>query len=256
MIANMLNRRNNVFAPFLLLASLFTTASIIFSFLAVSPVFADGINPACPSVYGATCPAGQLTLDKKIQNPKTGELMEAINANDITFVADQEVNFRIEVKNIGSTNLNSILVQDILPGFVTFVSGPGNFDANSKTLSWTVDNLKAAESRFFSVKTKIKPQNELPQSSITCLTNFAQASKDNLSAKDTAVFCIQTPNVTGKGAVLPAEQLPKTGLPLVAWSLVGLLPAGLGLKRTLSYKKDNQDKPFYISQKRDFEKES
>lgn len=216
-------------------------------------ILADGTNPACPSVYGATCPSGQLAVDKKIQNPKNGEWVETLNANEITFTANQEVNFRIEVKNTGSTNLSSVAVQDRLPDYVTFTTGTGSFDVNTKVLSWTIDTLNAGESKIFFVKADVKAQSELPQAAITCLTNSAKASKDSLLATDTAGFCLQTPNAA---KVFPAEQLPKTGLPLVAWSLVGFLPAGLGLRRLFKVNKANTDSPLYTWQKREFDKES
>lgn len=244
--------KNNSFIFSLRLSGLlvFTLVTLL---VPTTKILADGIYPACPSVYGANCPSGQLAIDKKIQNPKNGEWVETLNANDITYVADQEVNFRIEVKNTGDTNLSSVLVQDKLPDFVTSTSNIGSFDTNTKTLSWTIDNLNAGEFKMFFIKAKIKAQSELPQSAITCLTNFSQASKDNLLAQDTAGFCLQTPN-TAK--VLPVEELPKTGLPLVAWSLVGFIPAGFGLKRFSRTNKDNLDKPLYTWQKREFEKES
>lgn len=160
---------------------------------------------SCPNVYGANCPVGNLILDKKVRNPKTGELVDALSANSSNFLAGQEVNFRIEVKNTGSAEINNISVQDILPEFVDFISGPGNFDKGSRKLSWGIDKLSGGESKFFDIKVKVKSGKDLPSMDISCVTNFAEAKKDNMVSQDTATFCIQT-KVLGV-----TKELPKTG---------------------------------------------
>lgn len=233
--------------------------TIVTLLVPTTSILADGTNPTCPSIYGVACPSGQLSLDKKIQNPKNGEWVETLNANDITFISNQEVSFRVEVKNTGSTNLTNVSVKDQLPDFVIFTSGTGSFDTNTKTLSWTIDNLNAGEFKQFFIKAKVKSQSELPQATITCLTNFSQASKDNLQAQDTAGFCLQTPVLTkvlpAPAKVAPVEELPKTGLPLIAWGLAGLLPIGLKLRKT-GNQGQNSDSALFTWQKREFRKES
>lgn len=199
-------------------------------FLLSFHIFADKVlaqtNPTCPSVYGAACPSGQIFIDKKVQNPKSGEFVEALSTSDITFAPDQEVNFRIEVKNTGSSDISNIFVQDRLPGNVNFFFGPGSFDKNANILSWTIDKIAPNESKFFLIKLKVKPQNEL-QFDIACMTNFVQAQKDQQMAQDTSVFCIQTQSL--KVAPPPEEikQLPKTGpegwLLTLFGSIVGLI---------------------------------
>lgn len=179
----------------------FALAFLMFS----SSVFAAGINPSCPSVYGATCPSGQLFVDKKVRNPQSGEFVESLSANDPTFLPDQEVGFRIEVKNTGSSDLDNIQVQDKLPDFVEFVSGPGNFDQNSKALNFSIDKLKAGEFKIFELKVKILSGKSLPAEGVTCLTNFAQAQKDQQVVQDSSVFCVQT-QILGE-----IKELPKTG---------------------------------------------
>lgn len=57
-------------------------------------------------------------------------------------------------------------------------------------------------------------------------------------------------------SVLGVSQLPKTGLPMAAWALSGLLPAGLGLKKFGSSVKDASNAPHFLAQMRNFLKES
>jgi hypothetical protein len=121
-------------------------------------------------------------------------------------------------------------------------------------LTWTVDSLQPNESKFFQIKATIKPQNELPQYNIVCLTNYAQAQQNQQVAQDTAVFCVQAQILKSIPATYQAEELPKTGLPLFAWALSGLLPLGIGLRKFGSFKQNDSD-PNYIYQKREFLKD-
>lgn len=57
------------------------------------------------------------------------------------------------------------------------------------------------------------------------------------------------------GVSQKVTELPKTGLPVAAWVLSGLLPAGLGLRRFGSGEKDQRSGARYLWQKREFEKE-
>lgn len=177
-------------------------------------VFAQ-VNPSCPSIYGAKCPTGVLFIDKKVKNPQTGELVESLSANGPTFLPGQEVSFRIEVKNNGLADMHNIQVQDKLPDFVDFISGPGSFDKGAKALTWNIDKLKPGEFKLFDVKIQVKTQKDLPDLDLPCVTNFIQVQQDKNIAQDSAVFCIQT-KVLGT-----VPELPKTGPQETAIILIG-----------------------------------
>jgi hypothetical protein len=51
------------------------------------------------------------------------------------------------------------------------------------------------------------------------------------------------------------KELPKTGLPIAAWSLGGLIPAGWGLLKFRKGNKETLDNPNFIWEKRQFTKE-
>lgn len=208
-------------------------------------------NPTCPSVYGAACPSGHIFIDKKVQNPKSGEFVDALSSLDVTFAPEQEVNFRIEVKNTGSSDLNNVFVQDRLPGNTNFISGPGSYDKNTNIFSWIIDKLAPNESKFFQVKLKVKSQAEL-QFDIACMTNFVQAQKDKEVAQDTSVFCIQPQPLKSPP---PVTEMPKTGLPIAVWALSGLLlPTGLRLRKFASNNTNVKDDASFIWQVREFSK--
>jgi uncharacterized repeat protein (TIGR01451 family) len=168
----------------------------------------------CIQQYGGgeTCYEGELRLDKVVKNPSTGNYTDNLYASDPNFSADQEIWFRLTVKNTGSDDLNDIEVKDKFPSYVLFVSGPGNWDDANKTLSWKIDHLSPNESKDYEIKGKIVSEGSLPSDSGTyCVTNFGEAKKDSKSASDTSYFCI------GK-KVLGMTTMPKTGANLI-WLL-------------------------------------
>ncbi|EKD90344.1 MAG: hypothetical protein ACD_31C00008G0016 [uncultured bacterium] len=181
-------------------------------------------DTSCPHVYGVSCPSGNISIDKKVRHPQSGEFIDALSSSDATYLPEQEVKFRIEVKNTGGQDLFDVKVEDTLPDFVDFLGGTGDFDSNSKILRWTIDKLTPNESKFFEIRVKVKNAKDLPNLSINCVTNFVRASKDNMSASDTSTFCIQT-KILGVTQVLP-----KTGPTHTEAALLGsILSAGLAI---------------------------
>lgn len=181
-------------------------------------------DTSCPHVYGANCPSGNLSIDKKVRHPRTGEFIDSISSSDATYLPDQEVKFRIEVKNTGGQDLFNVKAEDVLPDFVDFISGTGDFDSGSKTLRWTIDKIGPSESKFFEIRVKVKSAANLPDLNINCVTNQVRVSKDSMNASDTSSFCIQT-KILGEVKVLP-----KTGVSHTEIALIGsILSAGLAI---------------------------
>lgn len=206
------------------------------------------VNPNCPSVYGASCPSGVLRVAKKVQNPRTGELMTATNDN---FSPDATINFKVEVQNTGSADLNNVSVTDQFPrtpDLIDFVGGTGTFDSNARTLTWTINTLKAGETQSFDVQAKAKPQSALPNQNIICATNFVSVQQDQQTAQNSAGFCIQMGAVQG----VSVKELPRTGAPVGLWLLSGILvAAGLWFGRfTLS--EGGRDTATFIWENRKF----
>lgn len=182
---------------------LFALTIVLSAITFVPTVFADS---SCNNVYGSSCPTGNLSLDKKVRHPQSGEYLDTISSTDSTFLPEQEVKFKIDVKNTGSADLYDVWVDDKFPDFVEFVSGTGNYDKGSYKLWWKIDRINAGETKSFEVRVKLKNAQELPTGSITCMTNHSKAVKDHMSAQDTASFCVQT-KILGT-----TTELPKTGV--------------------------------------------
>jgi len=161
----------------------------------------------CEQQYGGgeTCYEGELRLDKVVKNPSSGTYVDNLFSSDPNFSADQEVWFRLNIKNTGSDDLNDVEVKDKFPNYILFVSGPGNWDEANKTLSWKIDHLSPGESKDYEIKGQIVGEGSLPTDSGTyCVTNYGEAKKDDKSASDTSQLCI------GK-KVLGITYMPKTG---------------------------------------------
>lgn len=174
-------------------------------------VLTKGVSARCEQQYGGgeTCYEGELRLDKVVKNPSSGTYVDNLFSSDPNFSADQEVWFKLNIKNTGSDDLNDIEVKDKFPNYVLFVSGPGNWDDANKTLSWKIDHLSPGESKDYEIKGKIVSENNLPTDSGTyCVTNYGEAKKDDKSASDTSQLCI------GK-KVLGITTMPKTGSNLI-----------------------------------------
>lgn len=272
---------------------LFQVFTIGAMFLFLLPFLSGSVKAqttTCSSGYGQ-CPTGQVSITKTVENPKTGEFVQILSANDATFAPNGEVDFRLQVQNTGSTTLTNVSVQDQLPDDLNFVSSSpaGTFNSSNRTLSWTIDSLGAGDSSFFQIMTQVLPQSDL-NFSIACLTNFAQAQQNQQSASSFASFCIQaqvlqspTPTTiinntnsntntntntltatltastnvgvgTSSGQVLGAgvTTLPKTGLPEIAWALTGLVPLGFKLKRFAANRQSEDYSGDYIFQAREF----
>lgn len=221
----------------LLLIALATGLMSLSSF--VSTVNAD---TSCQPIYGGgeTCvQVGNLSIDKTVKNPSTGSFVDNLNINDPKYSPSSTVTFQITVTNTGSGNISKTTVKDTLPGYVTFVSGPGSFDADSKVLTFEINNLGAGKSQTFTLEAKTADQENLPtDQNVTCVVNQAKATSEKMESSDNSQFCIEksteeTPKggTTTKGGkkVFPAPKVvktPDTGPEMLA--LVGLIPMGVG----------------------------
>lgn len=199
----------------------------------VSAVNAD---TSCQPIYGGgqTCvQVGNITINKTVKNPSTGSFVDNLGTGDPKFSPTNTVAFKITVTNTGDSDISKTTVKDTLPNYVTFVSGPGKFDNNTKVLTFDVENLAAGASKTFDVTAKVVEAKNLPgDQSTICVVNQATAkTNDNQESSDNAQFCIEkevTPTTKGGLKVFPAPEVkttPSTGPEMFA--LIGLIPSGL-----------------------------
>lgn len=212
-----------------------TTGLVLSVFFVAGKVNASGCTPLYGG--GVTCPRrGEILIDKQVRRADKDIFVDNLTEFDTKFSAEQEVVFRILVKNTGDDTIDEIQVKDIMPDFVTFISGPGNFDKNESkngTLTFYINNLAPSETREYWIYGKIFATNDLPESVICKLQNRAQAraSGDRFD-EDVAELCSEKVGIT-KGGV-PIKEIPKTGFEgalLTLASLSSILGAGFVLRR-------------------------
>ena len=206
----------------------------------------------CTPIYGGgeTCISkGEIDIEKKVNHPDaskggTENFVDNLSITDSKFHAGDQITFKLTVTNTGDDTLNTVEVKDILPSYVTFVSGPGNFDPNTKTLTYTLKDLKAKESRTNDLVVKVVQEADLPvQNGDVCAVNQSFVQANGMSDQDNVTFCIEKKKMVTKGGlpVKPAPvvtQAPPTGPEMAA--LFALIPAGLSgliLRRKTNFKK-------------------
>lgn len=205
--------------------SIFFLSSILIAvLLTVSPSQAS-VN--CQAIYGGgqNCVSkGKIDIEKKIKDPKTGKFIDNLFINESKFRLGDQVVFELKVTNTGDATLSSVEVKDIIPQYTDFVSGPGNFDTNTKTLSYVLNDLKAKESRTNQIAVKVINEGNF------CVVNQSLASSEGMSDQDNSQFCIEKVTIVTKGGLPvkpapPLKQTPATGPEMLP--LIGLIPAGL-----------------------------
>lgn len=233
------------------LTLLMNSASIAFA----SGTTSYGSSP-CQPIYGGgeSCPkTPNFEINKTVQNPQTQVFVDNLSVGDPRFAPTQVISFKITVKNTSNSSLTNVVIKDVLPDFVEFAGGIGNFDKNSKTLTINLDKLEANEARDFFVQAKVKSEDKLPgDQNVTCVVNQSIVVVGDKKTQDNSGFCIEkgvpTPTLvpTTKGGnpevTVVNPPITKGGLPVYpptkatttpqtgpeALSLIGLIPTALG----------------------------
>lgn len=166
-----------------------STAGIIASALMFAPsVSAD----MCIAQYGGTttCVPSDLTINKQVKNPITNSFVENLTTTDATFAANGEVTYKLTIHN-GSGETFQAEVKDIFPSYLTFVSGPGTYNNDNKTLTIKLENLIAGETRTMELVARVSDKSAFPAGkSLFCVVNVAEVRALNRFDSDRAQACI------------------------------------------------------------------
>jgi len=211
--------------------TLLLSGLLVAAFAVTPKAFAD-----CQEIYGGSqnCTTSYtFTVQKLVQNPGKGggNFVNNLSINDAKYAPNQVVNFKINVTNTSSQTIPTITIKDIFPQYLNFATGSGSFDTDSKTLSFTVENLKAKETRTYNVTGKIVDASAFPaDQGTTCLINQANGTDSNGAVNaSSSQFCVEKavlgtsfPVYTTKGGLVTT---PATGPEMLP--LIGLIPGGL-----------------------------
>lgn len=198
--------------------------------LATAGVVSAQTETNCTPIYGGgtSCVSTGLVIDKKVKHPQVNTFVDNLTVNDPKYAPDQSIAFRINVTNTGTTDFAPVTITDTLPLYLTGVTGSGSFNVSNNTVTFTLDSLKAGETKSVEFQATTASESALPTNQgITCVTNKAQAQAANLASEDIASYCIQKqvladiPTTKGGLPVYPEPTItetPKTGPEALAFA--------------------------------------
>lgn len=219
------------------------TAGIMFS--AATPVMASGSSYGtgsygvgtsnCQIIYGGgeVCQKQiKFTIEKQVMSPtKGGSFVDNLSANDPKFAPGQNVTYKVIVKNTGDNTIKKLDVSDTFPQFVSFVSGAGNYDQNSRTLNFSITDMPKGKEQDFTIVAKTANDTDLPQDqTVICPVNTVKATEESgNTASSSTQICIQRnvpTNIAPKVySTPPMKTTPSTGPEVLG--LIALIPSGL-----------------------------
>lgn len=179
----------------------------------------------CTPIYGGgpVCTGAQITIQKQVLNPKTNLFVHDLGQSDPKYHGNDLVTFQVTLTNNSANNISTVTVQDNFPRELTFKDGPGTYDQNNRTLTFSVNNLAAHQSQIFTITATLLSQDQFPAGQSTfCTGNGVIAVPSNGQiAQDSSQFCVEKLTST-----------PSTGPE--ALGLLALVPtflAGIALRK-------------------------
>lgn len=186
--------------------------------------------------YGEPSPSEYILVDKyvgKVVSTTKGgvanlEYVDNLSASDPRFAPNQEVSFKIKVKNISNEKLYSVEVKDFVPSYVEPLEGPGTYDAATRTITFNAGDFNIDETKEYYIKMQVLIQGQLPaDKGLFCLNNKVRATGGTSADEDTSQFCVEK-TVTGVSNVPQAG--PEFGLLLISGEALAL-GAGIYLRK-------------------------
>ena len=186
--------------------------------------------------YGEPSPSEDILVDKyvgKVVSTTKGgvanlEYVDNLSASDPRFAPNQEVSFKIKVKNISNVKLYNVEVKDFVPSYVEPLEGPGTYDVATRTVTFNAGDFNVDETKEYFIKMKILTIGQLPSDKgLFCLNNKVRATGGKSADEDTSQFCVEK-TVTGVTNVPTAG--PEFGLLLISGEILAL-GAGIYLRK-------------------------
>lgn len=147
-----------------------------------------------------------ISIDKKVRNVHDNNYLDNIDFNKKVFYENDLVEFKITVLNNGNEDLTSLRVGDSLPMGLNLIFYPGTLDKATNNLIWTIDSLKAGESRDYLIRAKITKVNNLMKdgSATAMLINKADIKTGDIDDTDSASYYVGVPvaPVTGDDGMI------------------------------------------------------
>jgi uncharacterized repeat protein (TIGR01451 family) len=183
--------------------------------------------------YGSTpTPSESISIDKAVTRPGTSDYVDNLSVSDTRYSANQEVMFRLIVKNTSDREIKNVRIVDTMPQYVDLLEG---------SLDQNIGTLKAGEEKTYYIKARTVEQNVLPDDrSVICLLNKVTVTGDRTSTSgsvsdvDSSQFCVEK-EVSQASTTTTVTKVPAAGMP-AGMGLVALQIAGIALGVTLKKK--------------------
>lgn len=200
------------------------------------------VNPVSAQYgqYGGETPSYSILIDKMVGKPtqtkggsQTVTYVDNLSPSDPRFSPNQQVWFKIKVKNTSNQNLTAVQVTDYVPQYLMPTEGPGKWNPDNRTISWNAGDFAVDEEKVYYIKMQVFDQSLLPSDKgLFCVVNKVEAKKDNVAYDDdTAQLCIEKQVV---GAKTVPQAGPEYGMILLTLNLLGM---GFGIKLKKTNKK-------------------
>lgn len=153
-------------------------------------------------------------LLKPINDEKIKDFVDNIDASQKLFVIGDVLEYKIVVKNVGTSTITDVKVTDYLPKYLSLIFFPGTFDKNTNEIKFSIDSLASNESKEYLIRAKL---DEVPTTKVAGtkikLTNRSTGRVLGYSDTDTASFYVAMTVIPATGA---SDIVIKTVLVLVA----------------------------------------
>lgn len=172
-------------------------AVFIFSFL-LTPKFSLAAV-RCETQYGGgeVCVrTGQLQINKEVWSPSQKKFVDNLGITDYKFASEEEITFKLKIKNVGDETFDKVYVKDTLPDYLQLTSGDLSFEISDLTVGET-------EEREFKAKV-VSAERFSNDKTVICVVNTVEAWVGDEKDKDTAQVCLEK-------KVLGVRLLPPTG---------------------------------------------
>ncbi len=185
--------------------------------------------------YGAPSPSKSILINKLVGTPTTTKggstdatFVDNLSVSDTRFRSQQEVLFKLVVKNTSEVTLTNVEVKDFVPDFLEPVEGPGTFDSSTRTITFNAGDFAVNEEKTYILRMKFVSQDKLPgDKGIICLVNKAEAKTSEVFDEDVAQLCVEKEVL---GAVSVPSAGPEAGLVLLAFNALAF-STGLYLRK-------------------------
>ena len=166
----------------------------------------------------------KFTTKKQVRISGTQDWYKSISAN----IGD-EVEYRIDYKNTGDTDMKDVTVKDVLPGNVSFVSGSAKLHKDSEetavddtlvTTGVNIGDYKAGDSAYITFKAKVTDQNLVCGNNT--LTNTENTTVDKTSLQDVADVRVKKDCYEPYNPTVTPSEMPTTGPSDVISGVIGI----------------------------------